>query len=280
MGAACLDLTPDRFGTIRSVRGGSSGRMHSMRHASELPNIARLGALIGNPVRARFIGALMDGGERAAGELAALVGATPQTASAHLASLVAGGLLTVRPQGRHRFYRLRSEQVAAAIEVLSLTAAEVAPHPGVGQDIRSARRCYDHLAGRLGVAICAFAVGRRFVIAGGEGVTLTPAGGRWLASLRLEPPAQSRRPLVRFCQDWTERRPHLAGWLGAALCRHLEEQDVIRRSSGSRAMTVTATGRAVLARLFGVHSRQLDGSAGAAEAHLAGAERNASAMAK
>lgn len=232
---------------------------HVGGHISELPNIARIGALIGNPVRARFIGALMDGGERSASELAALAGATPQTASAHLASLVAGGLLTVRPQGRHRFYRLRNEQVAEAIEVLSLTATEATGSPVFGPGIRSARRCYDHLAGRLGVTICDFAVGQRYVIAGGEGITLTKAGGGWLESLRLALPSGSRRPLVRFCQDWTERRPHLAGWLGAALCRRLEEEDVIRRVTGSRALTVTPTGRAVLERLFGIQPKQLYG---------------------
>jgi DNA-binding transcriptional ArsR family regulator len=233
--------------------------MATMRHDIELPNIARIGALIGNPVRARFIGALMDGSERSAGELAALVGATPQTASAHLAGLVAGGLLAVRPQGRHRFYRLRNEQVAEAIEVLSLTATDTAQRPRVGESLRSARRCYDHLAGRLGVSICDFAVGRGYVVAGGEGVTLTKAGGGWLASLQLEPPVGLRRPLVRFCQDWTERRPHLAGWLGAALCRRLEEQDVIRRVSGSRALAVTPPGRVALARLFRVRPKQFDG---------------------
>jgi len=229
-----------------------------MRWTSELPNIARLGALIGNPVRAQFIGALMDGSERSASELASRVRATPQSASTHLASLVAGGLLMVRPQGRHRFYRLRSEQVAAAIETLSLTATETVQWPDLGQRVRSARRCYDHVAGRLGVTICDFAVARRYVIAGGEGVTLTKAGGRWLASLELEPPPALRRPLVRFCQDWTERRPHLAGWLGAALCRRLEEQDVIRRLSDSRALSVTPAGRGVLARLFGVQPKQLE----------------------
>jgi len=221
-----------------------------MQPSSELPNIARIGALIGNPMRAQFIGALMDGSERSASELAALVRATPQSASAHLASLVAGGLLTVRPHGRNRFYRLRNEQVAAAIEVLSLTATESVQSPAPSEDIRNARRCYDHVAGRLGVAICDFAVERKYVIAGGEGVTLTKAGGRWLASLDLEPPQKSRRPLVRFCQDWTERRPHLAGWLGAALCHLLEDQDLVRRVCGSRALTVTPTGRVSLARLF------------------------------
>src|SRR5215469_10183181 len=175
-----------------------------MQHTSELPNIARIGALIGNPVRAQVIGTLMDGSERSASDLAALVRATPQSASAHLASLVAGGLLAVRPQGRHRFYRLRSEQVAAAIEVLSLTATETVP--SFAQEVRTARRCYDHVAGRLGVTICDFAVGRRYVIAGAEGVTLSKAGGRCLASLELEPPPRLSRSLVRFCPDWTERK--------------------------------------------------------------------------
>jgi DNA-binding transcriptional ArsR family regulator len=230
-----------------------------MQHTSELPNIARIGALIGNPVRAQFISTLMDGSERSASELAARVSATPQAASAHLASLVAGGLLTVRPQGRHRFYRLRSEQVAAAIEVLSLTATETVQRPRFSEAVRSARRCYDHVAGRLGVTLCDFAVARRYVIAGGESVTLTKAGDRWLASLELEAPPGLRRPMVRFCQDWTERRAHLAGWLGAALCCWLEDQDVIRRLSGSRALRVTPTGRLVLARQFGIESKQLEG---------------------
>jgi len=219
---------------------------------------ARL-VLIGNPVRAQVIGTLMDGSERSASDLAALVRATPQSASAHLASLVAGGLLAVRPQGRHRFYRLLSEQVAAAIEVLSLTATETVQRPSFAQEVRTARRCYDHVAGRLGVTICDFAVGRGYVIAGAEGVTLSKAGGRWLASLELEPPPRLSRSLVRFCPDWTERKPHLAGWLGAALCRRLEEQDVIRRLSDSRALTVTPPGRIILARLFGVKSKHLDG---------------------
>ncbi len=229
-----------------------------MQHTSELPNIARIGALIGNPVRAQFISTLMDGSERSASELAARVRTMPQAASAHLAALVAGGLLTVRPQGRHRFYRLRNEQVAAAIEVLSLTATEAVQASAFSHSLRSARRCYDHVAGRLGVAICDFAVARKYVVAGGESVTLTGPGNRWLASLELEPPPGLRRPLVRLCQDWTERRAHLAGWLGAALCRWFEERDVLRRLSQSRALSVTPTGRQVLARQFGVDSKQLE----------------------
>ena len=97
------------------------------------------------------------------------------------------------------------------------------------------------------------------MIAGAEGVTPSKAGGLWLGSLDIEPPPGLRRPLVRFYQAWTERRAHLAGWLGAALCRRLEERDVIRRLCGSRVLTVTPTGRAVLAHLFNVQSGQIDG---------------------
>ena len=149
---------PGCFRTICSIGAGHSARMTVMPHNGELPNIARIGALIGNPVRAQFIGILMDGSERSASELAALVHGTPQSASAHLTGLVAGGLLTVRPQGRYRFYRLRSEQVASAIEVLSLTATQSLQPPTFGQRIRSARRCDDHAAGRVGVVMCDYAV--------------------------------------------------------------------------------------------------------------------------
>jgi DNA-binding transcriptional ArsR family regulator len=145
-----------------------------MQRTSELPNIARIGALIGNPVRARFIGTLMDGSERSATDLATLVSATPQSASAHLASLVAGGLLAVRPRGRHRLYRLRSEQVAAAIEVLSLTATETVQRPAFALEVRAARRCYDHVAGRLGVRICDIAVARSRSVSPCKG---PPTGG-------------------------------------------------------------------------------------------------------
>jgi len=217
----------------------------------DLPNIARLGALIGNPLRAQFLDALMDGSERSASALAAGVGATPQAASAHLAGLVAGELLTVRIQGRYRYYRLRSPQVAAAIEALSLMAMQSARPPAVREELRRARRCYDHLAGRLGVLLCRAAVEHRYVIAGAEGAILTAGGERWIASLGIEMPRALRRPLVRFCQDWTERRPHLAGWLGAALRQQLEEKNALRCQSGSRALSVTPTGRVLLAQLCG-----------------------------
>lgn len=220
---------------------------------SELPNIARVGALIGNPVRALTLSALMDGSERPASELANMAGATPQAASAHLASLVSGGLLDVKPNGRHRYYRLRNEDVASAIEVLSLTA-NTAPRnaPRAGWKLQRARRCYDHMAGRLGVAICDALVSRHHVIAGGDGWILSETGREWLVSVRLAPPLGSRRPLVRPCLDWTERRPHLAGWLGTALCQRLEQEGAVRRGGDTRALDVTPNGRKLLARLFDI----------------------------
>lgn len=115
------------------------------------------------------------------------------------------------PAGCHRLYRLRSEQVASAIERLSLTATESLPPPTFAQRIRSARRCYDYIAGRLGVAMCDHVIAHRYVIAGAEGVTLTHAGGLWVGSRDIESPPGLHRPLVRFCQDWTERRAHRAG---------------------------------------------------------------------
>lgn len=222
-----------------------------MRGGSELPNIARVGSLIGNPVRALIIGALMDGSERPASELAALSGATPQAASAHLAALVDGGLLTVQQTGRHRYYRLRNGEVASAIEVLSLTAAMTSPRPvGAQADLKRARRCYDHLAGSLGVAICDTLIARRHIVAGGDGFQLSDRGSEWLASIDLNPPAGLRRSLVRPCLDWTERRPHMAGWLGAALCERLEQKGALRRRTDTRVVSVTASGRELLARLF------------------------------
>jgi DNA-binding transcriptional ArsR family regulator len=229
-----------------------------VQRRSEFPNIARIGALIGNPMRARVLGVLMDGSERPASVLAAEVGASPQAASAHLSSLVAGGLLAVRAEGRHRLYRVRSEQVAEAIEVLSRTAVDAAPEATFGKEIRCARRCYDHLAGRLGVALCDYAVRRRYVAADGTGAALTEAGARWLESLDLRPPEGLRRPLVRFCLDWTERRLHLAGWLGAALCRKFEAGDLVRRVGDSRALTVTPAGRVLLQRRFALDWRMFE----------------------
>lgn len=218
-----------------------------------LPQMAQVGALIGDPVRAAMLGALMDGSERPAGELAALSGISPQTASTHLARLLDGGLLAVNRRGRHRYYRLRDGEVAHAIETLSV-AADLAPRRErrIDPALRRARRCYDHLAGALGVAICDALIGDGRVVAGGDGYALSEKGRAWLSASHAPPPATGRRPLVRPCLDWTERRPHLAGWLGAEICASLERDGAVRRSVQSRTMQVTPKGAAILRKRFGV----------------------------
>jgi DNA-binding transcriptional ArsR family regulator len=235
--------------------------MVPMRQPNEFPNIARIGALVGNPARALIISALMDGSERPAGELAAICGATPQATSAHLASLVNGGLLAVRPRGRHRYYVLRDERIAAAIETLSVAAdltREVAAENRaaatrhVAPALKHARRCYDHIAGTVGVAICDALIAHERIIAGGEGLTISAKGRDWLAQTGLIPPHDLRRALIRPCLDWTERRPHLAGWIGAALYENLEGRSAFRSSPGTRALSITPRGYRLLRDEFGL----------------------------
>lgn len=216
-----------------------------------LSNIARMGALVGDPVRAAMLAVLMDGSECAAGELAARSGASPQAASAHLNLLLDGGLLAVSARGRHRYYRLRDADVAHAIETLSFAANAARRNTQhVEPALRQARRCYDHIAGALGVAICDSLVLQGRIIAGPDGFAISAAGREWLAGLDLSPPRPLRRALVRPCLDWTEGRPHVAGWLGAALCERLEHNRGLRRNSGNRCLALTAKGHTLLAEYF------------------------------
>lgn len=215
---------------------------------SDMPNIAQVGALIGDPVRALILGLLMDGSERPAGELAARAGVSPQGVSSHLARLLDGGLLSVRQHGRHRYFALRNADVAHAIETLSVVAP---PSRSLRIDpaLRHARRCYDHLAGEVGVALCDRLVARQFVVAGGDGYRVSDSGWNWAREFGLGEP-QTRRALVRPCLDWTERRTHLAGWFGAALYALLEDKGAVKRRSGERIVDVTGPGRRFLARHF------------------------------
>lgn len=219
----------------------------------ELFSIARMGALVGDPVRAAMLAMLMDGREHAAGELAGFASASPQAASAHLSLLLDGGLLAVNARGRHRYYRLRDADVAQAIETLSF-AANLAQRKTHRLDpaLKRARRCYDHVAGALGVAICDSLVLQGRVIAGSDGFAISEAGRDWLSQLDLPPPPAIRRALVRPCLDWTEGRPHVAGWLGAALCERLERLNGLKRNTADRALTLTPKGRNLLIEYFGL----------------------------
>ena len=228
-----------------------------MTAPSDAASLASLAGLLADPTRAGICLALLDGRSWTAGELATVTGVCRSTASEHLDRLVAGGLLAEQRQGRHRYLRLASPAAAQLVESLAVQAGPGAVPTSLravtaGEALARARTCYDHLAGRLGVAVLDAMTERRLVETR-RGVALTEAGLQWLHGLgvdveRLE---ASRRPLARACLDWTERRPHLAGAAGAALCTRLLDTGWVQRTSG-RAVRVTDTGSRALRRLLGL----------------------------
>jgi len=240
-------------------------------------DLARTAALIGDPGRARVLRALADGRELAATVLTHEAGVAPSTASAHLSKLVDGGLVKAERRGRHRYYRLAGPEVARAMEAL----AEIAPAAPIrslregtkAQAVRAARTCYDHLAGRLGVAIMSALVADR-ALTGGDGhhvreraredrpasvgrdldYRLTDKGAEKLTDLGLdvdEALAGPRAP-IRYCVDWSEQDHHLGGALGAALAARLFELQWVKRLPRTRAALVTDEGRRGLAETFDV----------------------------
>ncbi|GAA3831044.1 ArsR/SmtB family transcription factor [Streptomyces phyllanthi] len=219
--------------------------------------LAETAGLLADPTRAAFCQALLDGRAWTAGELARHADVRPSTASEQLSRLVKGGLLAEERQGRHRYVRLAGPEAAALIEALASYAPGVPRPRNLRQSVRlgaeaRARTCYDHLAGRLGVAL-ADAVITRGLVADDCGLAVTPAGRAWLTeALGYQHPAGTRRPLVRSCLDWTERRPHLAGALGAALCATALERQWVRRVGSGRAVKVTPEGGEAFRELLGV----------------------------
>jgi DNA-binding transcriptional ArsR family regulator len=185
------------------------------------PDIALIASLLGDPARANMLTALLDGGALSAGELAREAGVSAQTASSHLAKLSDGGLIEARSQGRHRYYSLSGEDVGQVIEGLMGIAARNGlrrTRPGPAEpELRRARVCYDHLAGELGVAMLDGLT--RSGRLSSDGFAPTAEGEAFLSAfgVDLEALRRSRRPLCRACLDWSERRSHLAGGLGAAL---------------------------------------------------------------
>jgi DNA-binding transcriptional ArsR family regulator len=232
--------------------------------------LAGTAALIGDPARASMLAALMDGRALTAAELAAAAGVTPQTASGHLAQLTDAGLLAMERQGRHRYHRLASVAVAQMIESIMSVAAKPDGAAQAGgrrkpvvagprdKAMRDARTCYDHLAGRLGVALADSMIERGRIVLSADGGALTEAGDAFLRGLGVQLDAagggarRGGRVFCRPCLDWSERRPHIAGAVGAALCRTCFARGWIRRIDGSRAVTVTQAGRSVLAEGFGL----------------------------
>jgi DNA-binding transcriptional ArsR family regulator len=231
---------------------------------SHQPNVAAAASLLADPARALMLIALLDGRAMPAGELAYAAGVTAQTASSHLAKLLAGGMLMVETEGRHRYYRLAGPHVAQAIEQLAVIepAGPVRRKALTAQarELQLARCCYDHLAGRLGVAVARAFEDRGFLVpVADKQYAVTPAGTAWFAAIGLDMAVvkPSRRGLARQCLDWTERTHHLAGPLGVRFMSVLCERGWLRRAPSSRAVTVTPIGRMELKRHLGVEEETL-----------------------
>ncbi|WP_018182616.1 ArsR/SmtB family transcription factor [Kaistia granuli] len=221
----------------------------------EGPVIASVAALIGDPARANMLTALMDGRALTVSELAQAAGVTIQTASSHLARLDAANLLTAERQGRHRYFRLSDPEVARVLEALmglaERTGAKRVRTGPRDAELRTARICYDHLAGERGVALLA-ATKRAGWIAGDDDLHVAPSGRAFFVDFgidmdRLE---QARRPVCKTCLDWSERRSHLGGALGAALLDRVLERGWARRGPG-RVIAFPADGLAAMRATFG-----------------------------
>jgi DNA-binding transcriptional ArsR family regulator len=219
------------------------------------PDFARFGALIGDPARANILAALMAGRALTAGECATEAGVTASTASSHLAQLVKASLLVVQVQGRHRYFRIAGPEVASAIECLMGLAVRI----GMSRircgprdpALRKARYCYDHLAGEVATAFYAHLFKNGLVAAMAEGPALTPKGRERFVAEGIDVASlESRqRPVCRACLDWSERKDHLAGGLGAAIAQLAIKRGWIRRSRQSRLVLFAPGGEASLLKL-------------------------------
>ena len=229
------------------------------RNALEMAEVANL---IGDVSRANILAALMDGRALTALELSLAAHVTPQTASSHLAKLLGANLLAVEKQGRHRYYRLASAQVARTLEaVMALTAQAPPRHRAQSrpdEELRAARMCYDHLAGRIGVAIADALIAHRRIAFDGDAGEVTDSGRKFFAGLGVDlpPPGSSRRIYCRSCLDWSERRPHVAGLVGARIANFCFERKWLARNVASRALTLTGQGGRMLPRAFDVDLRK------------------------
>jgi DNA-binding transcriptional ArsR family regulator len=216
--------------------------------------MASVAALLGDPARAHILTALLDGRALTAKELAFAAHVSPQTTSGHLARLTDAGLLAGEKQGRHRYFRLASPLVGHMLEsVMAVAGPEPAP-TGTwrgGEALRNARTCYDHLAGRLGVALAESLQAAGHVVMAADGGEVTGPGRAFLRAFGAEP-APGKRAFCRPCLDWSERRQHIGGRLGAALAARCLELSWIERRRDSRAVTITPKGESGFAERLGV----------------------------
>jgi DNA-binding transcriptional ArsR family regulator len=222
-------------------------------------NMVEVAALVGDTARATMLAALMGGQALTASELAARARISKSTASGHLGKLVGARLLAVTQRRRNRYYRIASPLVARMLESIKAVAAIETPprhQPRSAQDdaLRFARSCYDHLAGRLGVALADALVAKKFVVLSEEGGEVTKAGARFLGQFgaALDSKTAGKRIFCRACLDWSERRYHVAGWVGSEIWRRCLELGWLARQRDSRAVRVTPAGKSGLREAFGV----------------------------
>ncbi|MFD7325097.1 ArsR/SmtB family transcription factor [Streptomyces sp. NPDC059875] len=221
-------------------------------------DLAALAALFADETRAAFLLALLDGRAWTAGELARHARVAPSTTSEHLSKLVAGGVLAEERQGRHRYVRLADPGIAHLVEDLAARAEPARKEmprtlraASAGQAMARGRTCYDHLAGRLGIAITE-AMTVRGLLRQDTGFALTDRGVEWFGESGIPLTAKGRRPVARGCLDWTERKPHLAGIAGAALCAHALDSGWCVRIGSERAVKVTSDGERALQEALGI----------------------------
>jgi len=220
--------------------------------------VSAIAAAIGEPARARMLYCLVDGRARTSTELAVVAEVSPSTASVHLQRLTARGLVTVLAQGKHRYYSLDGAPVAAALEALSVLAGgpRAAFEPSTPHRLRTARTCYDHMAGALGVALHDRLIAMKWLKPdpSGHDYDVTPAGATGLGGLGVDMSAAraQRRRLAFACVDWSERRPHLGGAIGAALLGLALKRRWVERELNGRALAMTGAGRREMKKHFGV----------------------------
>ncbi len=222
----------------------------------DTPNISRIAALIGDPGRANMLVALMQGGALTVSELAAEAGVGLATTSSHVAQLQAGGLISARKSGRHKYLELASADVANLVEQLMALSSAARPlrrKPGLKDAaLRHARVCYDHLAGATGVQLFQSLSARGYLSHGLDGLGLSPGGTAFALAFGLTPDdlRPGRPPLCRECLDWSQRKSHLAGRLGRALLSEMEHKGWLKRVATSRAIVFSATGSAAFDAAF------------------------------
>ena len=225
---------------------------------SNAPQIAEVAALVGDPARANMLVALLGGRAITATELAYAAGVSPQTTSGHLGKLSAARLVVLMKQGRHRYYRLASPHVAHMLESIMHVAIDgpprYQPRSKTDDQMRRARTCYDHIAGALGVDLADSMIAHDFVVLGDEAGEVTLTGMEFLTRLGVDLAAAraKRRVFCRPCLDWTERRLHIGGAVGAALATRCLELKWIEQVRDSRALAITPAGRRGLVEAFGL----------------------------